>query len=75
MAEADVDTIRASYAAVNQRDIQGALDALHRDAVWRESQEFPGGDEFEGREAIEKFLQGFLEQWDVFHQQVESTFT
>jgi ketosteroid isomerase-like protein len=73
MAETMVDTIRASYGALNNGDVQVALDALHRDAIWHESSELPGGDEFEGREAIEEFLEGFLEQWDVFHQQVEST--
>jgi ketosteroid isomerase-like protein len=71
--ETDLDTIRASYVALNEGDVQAALDALHRDAVWRESPELPGGEVFEGREAIEEFLQGYLEQWDVFHQQVEST--
>jgi uncharacterized protein len=73
VSETAVDTIRASYAALNQGDVQTALDALHREAVWRESPELPGGDAFEGRAAIEEFLEGFLEQWDVFHQQVEST--
>jgi ketosteroid isomerase-like protein len=71
--ETDLDTIRASYVALNQGDASAALDALHRDAVWRESPELPGSDEFEGRTAIEDFLVGFLEQWDVFDQQVEST--
>jgi len=73
MAETDIETIRASYAALNKGDMQGALFALHRDAVWRESAEFPDGDQFEGRTAIERLLEGFLEQWDLFHQEVEST--
>jgi ketosteroid isomerase-like protein len=73
VAETDLDTIRASYGALNQGDVQGALDALHRDAVWRESPELPGGDEFDGRAAIEEFLEGYLEQWEIFHQKVEST--
>jgi ketosteroid isomerase-like protein len=73
VAETDLDTIRASYVALNQGDVQAALDALHREAVWRESPELPGGDDFEGRAAIEQFLEGFLEQWDVFQQRVEST--
>ena len=73
VAETDLDTIRASYVALNQGDVQAALDALHREAVWRETPELPGGDDFEGRAAIERFLVGYLEQWDVFHQQVEST--
>ena len=73
MAETDLDTIRASYVALNEGDVQAALDALHREAVWRESPELPSGDDFEGRAAIEQFLEGFLEQWDVFQQRVEST--
>ena len=73
MTEAELETIRASYGALNRGDMQAALDALHRDAVWRESPELPGGDSFEGRGAIEDFLAGYLEQWDVFHQRVEST--
>jgi ketosteroid isomerase-like protein len=73
MAETNIETIRASYTALNNGDMQGALFALHRDAVWRESAEFPDGDRFEGRAAIEKLLEGFLEQWDLFHQEVEST--
>jgi len=63
VAETDLDTIRASYVALNQGDVQAAL----------ESPELPGGDDFEGRAAIEQFLEGFLEQWDVFQQRVEST--
>jgi uncharacterized protein len=73
VAESDLDTIRASYVALNGGDVQGALDALHRDAVWRESPELPGGDDFQGRAEIERFLIGYLEQWEVFQQHVEST--
>jgi len=72
MPDSDLDTIRSSYAALNRGDPQGALEALHRDATWQERAELPGSDAFEGRAAIEEFLIGFLEQWDVFHQQVES---
>jgi ketosteroid isomerase-like protein len=73
VAQSDLDTIRASYVALNGGDVQSALDALHRDAVWRESPELPGGDEFSGRAEIESFLIGFLEQWELFEQHVEST--
>jgi ketosteroid isomerase-like protein len=64
--------IRSSYGALNRGDVEGALAALHRDAVWNESPELPGADRFEGREEIERFLRGFLEQWDTFHQEVTS---
>jgi hypothetical protein len=73
MSDRAADVIRASYGSLNQGDLEGALAALHRDAVWRESAELPGGDLFEGRDQIEAFLTSFLEQWQVFHQQVEST--
>jgi ketosteroid isomerase-like protein len=73
VSEAESDLIRASYGALNRGDVDGALSALHRDAVWSESPQLPGGDVFEGREQIREFLTGFLEQWQVFHQQVTST--
>lgn len=73
MSDEAADLIRASYAALNRGDVEGALAALHRDAVWRESAELPGGDHFDGRDEIEAFLASFLEQWQVFRQHVEST--
>jgi len=73
VSEADSALIRASYEALNRGEVEAALAALHRDAVWRESPQLPGGDVFHGREEISDFLTGFLEQWQVFHQTVEST--
>ena len=52
MSETDVDTLRRSYEALNEGDVDAALEALDPDAVWRESPELPGGDEFRGREAL-----------------------
>ena len=73
VSEADSALIRASYEALNRGEVDAALAALHPDAVWRESPQLPGGDVFEGRGEISSFLGGFLEQWQVFHQTVEST--
>ena len=64
--------IRSSYAAMNRGEVEAALAALHPDAVWNESPELPGADRFQGREEIERFLRGFLEQWETFHQEVTS---
>jgi ketosteroid isomerase-like protein len=66
------DVIRSSYAAMNRGEVEAALAALHPDAVWNESPELPGADRFQGREEIERFLRGFLEQWETFHQEVTS---
>ena len=73
VSEADSAQIRASYEALNRGEVEAALEALHPDAVWRESPQLPGGDVFEGRDQISSFLVGFLEQWQVFHQTIEST--
>ena len=71
MSETDVDTLRRSYEALNEDDVDRALEALHPDAVWRESPELPGGDEFRGRAALQGFLRDFLAEWREFHQEIE----
>ena len=72
MSETDVDTLRRSYEALNEGDVDAALEALAPDAVWRESPELPGGDEFRGREALRGFLGDFLAEWREFHQEIEN---
>ena len=71
MSDSDPDTLRRSYQALNEGDLDAALEALDADAVWHESPELPGGDEFRGREAVRGFLQDFLAEWKQFHQEVE----
>jgi len=73
VSETDTETLRRSYHALNEGDVSGALEALHADAVWAESPELPGGDKFNGREAVRGFLQDFLAEWQEFHQEVEET--
>jgi uncharacterized protein len=72
VSETDVDTLRRSYEALNEGDVDAALEALAPDAVWRESPELPGGDEFRGREALRGFLGDFLAEWREFHQEIEN---
>ena len=67
-----MDTLRRSYEALNEGDVDAALEALAPDAVWRESPELPGGDEFRGREALRGFLGDFLAEWREFHQEIEN---
>jgi ketosteroid isomerase-like protein len=71
MAEADIETLRSSYEALNQGDAEAALEALHPDGVWRESAELPGGAELNGRDAVLGFLEDFLAQWREFRQEIE----
>ena len=67
-----MDTLRRSYEALNEGDVDAALEALAPDAVWRESPELPGGDEFRGRDALRGFLGDFLAEWREFHQEIEN---
>ena len=71
MSEADVETVRRSYDALNEGDVDAALEALDPDAVWRDSPELPGGGEFRGLEALGRFLGDFLAEWRDFHQEIE----
>ena len=71
MSEGDIDVIRGSYDALNEGDVEAALEALDSDAIWYESPELPGGDEFHGRDALREFLQDFLAEWGRFHQEIE----
>jgi uncharacterized protein len=71
VSEPDVETVRRSYDALNEGDVDAALEALDRDAVWRDSPELPGGGEFRGLEALGRFLGDFLAEWRDFHQEIE----
>ena len=73
MSEADIRTVWRSYEALNRGDVDAALEALDPDAVWRDSPELPGGGEFRGREALQRFLGDFLAEWRDFHQRIEDT--
>ena len=73
MSDADLETVRRSYEALNRGDVQSALEALDPEAVWRDSPELPGGGEFRGRPSLERFLEDFLAEWRDFHQEIEET--
>jgi ketosteroid isomerase-like protein len=65
------DTVIASYEALNDRDIDAAMDALAEDAEWHESEVLPDTGVYRGREAIRSFLTDFLASWERFNQTVE----
>jgi ketosteroid isomerase-like protein len=65
------DVIVASYEALNDRDIDAAMDALTEDAEWHESEVLPDTGVYQGREAIRSFLTDFLASWERFNQTVE----
>jgi uncharacterized protein len=73
VAAADVETVTASYEALNRGDVDGALAALAEDAEWHESEALPETGVYRGRETIRRFLTDFLASWERFHQEIEET--
>ena len=65
------DAVLAAYEALNERDIDAAMEALAEDAEWHESEVLPDTGVYRGREAIRAFLTDFLASWERFHQTVE----
>jgi uncharacterized protein len=68
-----VDAVVASYEALNDGDVDGAMSALAEDAEWHESEALPDTGVYRGREAIRSFLTEFLASWESFHQGIEET--
>ena len=65
------ELVVASYEALNQGDVEGAMEALAEDAEWHESEVLPDTGVYSGRDAIRDFLTDFLASWERFHQTVE----
>ena len=67
----DVEKLQEAYEALNRGDIAGTLAVLDAGAEWHEHSELPEADSYRGRDAIQSFLESFLESWDDFRQEVE----
>ena len=65
------EAVVASYEALNEGDVDAAMEALAEDAEWHESEVLPDTGVYRGREAIRAFLTDFLASWERFHQTVE----
>jgi uncharacterized protein len=68
---ADVQRVESSYEALNRRDIDGTVAALHDHAMWVEHSDLPEAGSYEGVPAIRAFLENFLDSWEEFHQDIE----
>jgi hypothetical protein len=61
--DADVDAVRAAYAAFARGDIDAAVADLAVDVEWIEPEEFPDDGRHVGREAVRGYLQGSRAVW------------
>ena len=66
-----VDRLRASYEALNRRDIEDTMAVLAEDAQWVEHSELPEAGSYRGRETIRDFLLLYLDSWERFEQEIE----
>jgi ketosteroid isomerase-like protein len=71
MGEADVETLKRGYAALNRGDLSVVLDLLDPEIEWHEPATSPEGGTHHGRDSFERFLQGWLESFEGFRVEPE----
>ena len=71
MGEADVETLRRGYAALNRGDLSVVLELLDAEIEWHEPAKSLEGGTHRGRDSFERFLDGWLESFDDFRVEPE----
>jgi ketosteroid isomerase-like protein len=66
MSEANIESVRRGYAALNQGDLSVVLDLLDPGIEWHEPAPSPDAGTHQGRESFERFMRGWLESFDEF---------
>jgi uncharacterized protein len=64
--EANVETLRRGYAALNRGDLSAVLELLDPDIEWHEPAHSPDAGTHRGRDSFERFLRGWMESFDGF---------
>jgi ketosteroid isomerase-like protein len=71
MGEADVETLRRGYAALNRGDLSVVFELLDAEIEWHEPATSLAGGTHRGRDSFERFLRGWLESFDDFRVEPE----
>ena len=71
MTEANVETLRLGYAALNRGDVSGVLEMIAPDIAWHSGQGTPEGEDGRGRESFRRFLDSWLDSFDDFRVEPE----
>jgi uncharacterized protein len=69
--EANVETLRRGYAALNRGDLSAVLELLDPDIEWHEPAHSPDAGAHRGRDSFERFLRGWIESFDGFRVEPE----
>ena len=71
MGEADVETLKRGYGALNRGDLAVVLDLLDPDIEWHEPGWSPEAGTHRGRDSFERFFRGWIESFDGFRVEPE----
>jgi ketosteroid isomerase-like protein len=69
--DANVETLRRGYAALNRGDLSAVLELLDPDIEWHEPAHSPDAGTHRGRDSFERFLRGWIESFDGFRVEPE----
>ena len=71
MGEANIDTLKRGYSALNEGDLSVVLQLLDPDIEWHEPAPSSDAGTHQGRASFERFLRGWLESFDEFRVEPE----
>jgi ketosteroid isomerase-like protein len=66
MSSSDVDTLLASYEALNRGDISKVLGVIDEEIVWQEGAMSPEAGSHRGRDSFEAFFRSWLASFEEF---------
>jgi ketosteroid isomerase-like protein len=71
MSQENVERVRETVEAMNARDIETALKAVHPDIEWRTLDAFPDAGTYRGPEGVLAFFQTWLDTFRDFQLHLE----
>jgi ketosteroid isomerase-like protein len=71
VTQANADTLRQGYEALNQGDFSVVLELLDPDMEWHEPAGSPEAGDHHGRDTFERFLRSWIESFEDFRVEPE----
>jgi ketosteroid isomerase-like protein len=71
VTQADVESLRRGYEALNRGDLSVVLELLDPDIEWHEPAPSPEAGSYRGRDSFERFLRGWRDSFDDFRVEPE----
>jgi ketosteroid isomerase-like protein len=74
VSQADIETLRAGYEAVNRGDWDTAIGAAHRDFEWKSADLVPLAGTYRGPEEVRRFFDDQRKAFEEMHNEPEQFF-